>query len=139
MRLYHFTDFYNLENVGPGNILAVGLRAGADWMKEYSGCFLKPPPRNAIWLTSEAVFFERTKECRIEVEIPRSDSRLFKWNTYLERYGKPGLMEAAKRADAEQGSNTLSSWWLYFGDIPARRIVAIEYADPARRAAARNS
>jgi hypothetical protein len=26
MRLYHFTSFYNLKNVGPENILAVGLK-----------------------------------------------------------------------------------------------------------------
>jgi hypothetical protein len=25
MKLYHFTDLYNLHNIGPDNILAVGV------------------------------------------------------------------------------------------------------------------
>ncbi len=133
MILYHFTSFYNLKNVGPRNIQAAGLRASAAGMGDWASTFefgLKP--RSVVWLTSDPdpkILFEKPADCRIEVTIASSDKRLVHWIQYARKHSRaPHLIDKA-------GVGGMTSWWLYLGDIPLRKIRAVEYADPARRAA----
>ena len=126
--LYHFTSLFNLENVGPDNILVVGLRERPvrDWW------FLEG--RAGVWLTtnpdlpSDARPHASYSEVRIEVRIPSSDRALVDIPKLMRRHLSPAAITNVDLTGWEW-----RNFYLYEGDIPVDRFVAVEYADAARR------
>ena len=137
MILYHFTSFYNLENVGPENILATGLKAfpldfdGSDIVRQHKG----------VWLTSDPDYTKTEtissySEARITVVIPSTDRRLVRWESWLRKHCSAErfeeLAKVSEQTSAEIGVDW-KDWYVYFGAVPPNRIRAIEYADPEKR------
>jgi hypothetical protein len=80
MKLYHFTDVYNLQNCGPGNIMTSGLKPGNGSGRQllpFPGCevsgFAFP---DVVWFTSEPdpgpIFVINETGGRLLKEIRRS-------------------------------------------------------------------
>jgi hypothetical protein len=140
MILYHFTSFYNLKNVGPENIVAVGLRPGQNSWKDWVD-MMEPVPPPVVWFTANpsptGVFGkngnEHNSEVRITAVIPSSDRKLVSWMTYLRRHDRQ-LLEYLRTYNAKVREG-LSDYYLYFGHVPSARIERIAYADPKARAA----
>jgi hypothetical protein len=125
MILYHFTGFYHLENVGPENISAVGLKAMPikDWAPMLLG-------RSGVWLTANPDMpntYSSFSEVRIKLKISSSDRRLVYIPKLMRKYA--GLIPPL-----DATSPHWRSFYLYFGDVPLELIIKVEYADPARRA-----
>jgi hypothetical protein len=124
MHLYHFASFYALENVGPENILAVGLKAEPcrDWSVPITGGMA------CVWLTDNSDLPEAYcsyHEVRIQVSIPSHDRRLVHF---------PKL--ARRRLSAEQQAclpSEVRSFYVYLGDVPLHHLKAVEYAEVERR------
>jgi len=139
MTLYHFTDFYYLKN--GGTILKEGLRAHTD---EDFGETINPG--DVVWFTTEAdpVWWwesQRPSECRVTVKIPSTDKRLAKYSAWkFENFGLEGMERLRKDLclHPDVWAAMMSSWYIYFGDVPLSKISAIEYADLKKRAAMPN-
>lgn len=157
MILYHFTDFYALENAGPEAILKAGIKAhdpNGDYPM-FSGKL-----RPCVWLTSapelpEMFYSAGGKECRIAVELSTVSKRLVSWpkllrktmifnetatayDTGIERFER---MERDKSIRVDLGRDPTEAelkawrhWYVHFGDIPLKAIREVNYADPKRRA-----
>lgn len=131
LELYHFTDFWNLENAGPDAILKAGLKA-QDPRKHFPWM----QPRPVVWLTAEylwekAAFWKRAPECRIVVHLPQHTKLLVPFPVLMERSG----FEMDDSSPEAQGyplppSVAMRSCWVYYGDIPLARISRIEHATP---------
>lgn len=159
MILYHFTDFWSLENAGPDAILKAGLKA-CDPNKDYPmfGGKLRP----CVWFTSQPEFALKRKhqEVRITVELSRASKRLISWPMLLRRlrsFNEAGThyalgierfedMEREKSLRLELGREPTDAelrawryWWVYLGDVPLKAIRAVEYSDEARNDEARLS
>jgi hypothetical protein len=124
MDLYHFTSLYNMENVGPENILAVGLKARqcVDWPERIARELY------CVWLTDnpnlQSIYCSH-HEVRIQVSIPSHDRGLVHF---------PKLIR--KRLSIEQQAclpPEARSFYVYLGDVPLHHLKAVEYADVARR------
>jgi len=127
--LYHFTSFYNLKNVGPENILAVGLKAMP--VKNCPEGVIRQ--LRCVWLTTNSdlpPIFSSHAEVRIKLVIPSSDRRLVHLPNLLRKRLSP---EQLARVDAET-DRAGRTFYVFFGDIPLDRFRAVEYADAARRA-----
>lgn len=129
MILYHFTSFYNLANVGPENICAVGLKAMpcTDWPEEVVGKV------NCVWLTSNSDLagkYHGQSKVRIRLVITSSDRRLIYLPKLLRKRLAP---EQLADLDADIARD-FRSFYMYLGDIPLDCLRAVEYADAARRA-----
>jgi hypothetical protein len=127
--LYHFTSFYNLKNVGPENICAVGLKAMpcTDWPEYIVGKV------NCVWLTTNSDLsptYHFEGEVRIRLVIPSSDRRLVYLPQLLRKRARP---EELAGLDAEIAED-FRSFYMYLADIPLDRFRTVEYADAARRA-----
>jgi hypothetical protein len=138
VKLYHFTAFWNLRNVGEDNILAAGLRPGVS--TEYWPLDGIPP---CVWLTANGDdrFFERAPECRITVVIPTRDRRLVSWPKYLRKaVGAADFEKMTQAQDRERNAVgqviTWRQWWMYFGTVPLSMFTVVDCADPVRRAEA---
>jgi hypothetical protein len=127
MILYHFTSLYNLGNVGPDNIIAVGLKPSAiGW----EGCEHAP---DSVWLTIDPDLpsvghIASFSEVRVTVVIPSADKRLVRWEKWVRKHSSDRIVEVANK--------TWIGWrsfWVYFGSVPPERIRVIEYTDPALR------
>jgi hypothetical protein len=112
MRLYHFTSFYNLKNVGPENILAVGLKPHRiDWGGVCDD-------REGVWLTSDPDYatgdaMSAHAEVRITVVIPSTDRRLVRWEKWMRRHCDPDLLRVADET-AKKGGFDWREWYVYF-------------------------
>lgn len=158
MILYHFTDFYNLENAGPDAILAHGLKAN-DPSGQYP--IFAGKLRPCVWFTSEpeANWWERMPECRLTIELSTISKRLVSWPKWLGRVriyepetglrsgleifeaaeGNGGIRIDLGREPTEAESRAWRHWYVYFGDVPRSAIRSVEYADPKRSAEAKAS
>jgi hypothetical protein len=128
MILYHFTSLYNLENVGPENIMAVGLKAMpcTDWLEKIVGKV------SCVWLTTNpdlSPIYHGKSEVRIKLVIPSSDRRLVYVPKLLQKRCRP---EELANLDADIAEN-FRSFYMYLADIPLDRLRAVEYADAAFR------
>jgi hypothetical protein len=125
--LYHFTSLYNLQNVGPDNIMAVGLKAFPfDWI-DLMG-------RQGVWLTTDPDLpggLCAHHEARIKLLIASSDRRLIHLPKLLRRL-EPWEIENLDTTSAEVGGNW-RSFFIYEADIPPSHFRAVEFADPAKR------
>jgi hypothetical protein len=126
--LYHFTSLYNLENVGPENIMAVGLKAMPvmDWPEEGLGGV------DCVWLTANPdlpPMHSSHGEVRIKLVVPSSSRRLVHLPRLLRKRVSP---EQLAGLDAEAGGEW-RRFYMYLGDIPSSFFWAVEYADAARR------
>jgi len=136
MILYHFTELALLED--EGTILEEGLRPH----ESYRGDAL--PPLGVVWLTIEEDYrwangmASERGNCRIRLAIPSHDRRLVHWPKWL-RKRAPAVIELLALCDIEAGSNRhitqMNTTWCYFGNVPLTYFRAVEYADPAERAA----
>ena len=130
MIFFHFTSFYNLENVGPENILAAGLKAmpvKGWWAKEAIGTI-----RRCVWLTTNpdmSPLYASYSEVRISLVISSSDRRLVHLPKLLR---KRACNELMTELDADTGGHW-RTFYMYLSDITLNYIRVVEYADPARR------
>jgi hypothetical protein len=149
MILYHFTGFYNLKNVGPKNILTVGLVPGIGsgkqlmpWLGDGA-----PPNLDVVWFTRnpepKPMFVIEggeawNREIRVTVNIPSTDRRLMNW----ERWFKKALVNADDIIAAMDKCPFPWKWqeaYVYFGRVSPNKFRAIEYADPEMRAQAQQA
>jgi hypothetical protein len=131
MLLYHFTQLYNLENVGPENILAIGLKPSVG-QREYAFLGLEPC---VVWLTSDPLppkpmtNLWHGGEIRITVVIPSTDGKLVRFEKYLRQQGvriDPSQLEAYEGVTPSQLERSVKSCYVYFGEIPSSRIRKVE-------------
>lgn len=128
MLLYHFTQPYNLKNVGPENILAVGLKPSVG-DREFAILGLEP---SVVWLTSDPLppkpitDLWRGGEIRITVVIPSSDRKLVRFEKYVRRHG--GRLDPSRYpgVSPSQLADSFKSTYIYFGEIPLSRIRVVE-------------
>jgi len=124
MILYHFTSLYNLENVGPENIMAVGLKAmPVDYLPEH----IVGHNLRCVWLTTNPdhpPMHSSHREVRITVVIPSHSKRLVYWPKLLRKRMSPKQM-----VDLDNDTREYHKWYIHCGDIPLGRFRAVEYAD----------
>jgi hypothetical protein len=124
MILYHFTSFYNLKNVGPENILAVGLKPGKDSWREWP---LEPVPPPVVWFTTNpnpTVRYAGYWEARITAMIPSHDRKLIGFAAYLRKHYTEGLEFLQGHGPIMQEG--LRDFYLYFGHVPVSRFRAVD-------------
>lgn len=147
MKLYHFTSAEALlgddapekleahagetvdlfEFAAAGSILAAGLKPAAD-PDAYDRCFLKPLPP-CVWLTADpkmsADYCNTNGKWRVELEIEKCDSRLRRWDEYVnENCPIPHVFE--RIAPSIEALEANVGFFLYFGAIHPRRITNVE-------------
>ena len=128
MLLYHFTQVHNLKNVGPENILAVGLKPSVG-QREFAILGLEPC---VVWLTSDPLPPKPITdmwyggEIRITVVIPSSDRKLVRLEKYLRRHG--GRLDPSRYegVSPSQLADSFKSTYIYFGEIPRRQFRMVE-------------
>jgi hypothetical protein len=127
MILYHFTSLYNLGNVGPENILAVGLKPFP--VHDYPEDIQAKIPE-AVWLTSNpehtVASMSSYDEVRLTVVIPSTDKRLVRWYKWVRKHC-PHLVEIMEKTSRENNLGA-EGWYLYLGPVPLGRIRAVEHA-----------
>ncbi len=119
MILYHFTSLFNLKNVGPENILAVGLKA-----QPARQPVVGPIP-DCVWLTSNPDMpkdYSSFAEVRIELVIPSSDKRLVPYPKYFRKHTGHAI-DIVKIPQTEEAKR----FYLYFGDIPLSALRVVNY------------
>jgi hypothetical protein len=124
MRLYHFTSSYNLKNVGPENIVAVGLKPHRiDW----GGLC---DDREGVWLTSDPDYatggaMSAHAQVRITVVIPSTRIRPATRYPAATTLAVGEVDAQTLRPKPPQGSPTrlprreasiAGQWYVYFGD-----------------------
>ena len=124
MFLYHFTDFFRLQE--GGTILAEGLKPQPqddpeDWQ-----------PAGVVWFTTEAEpvtwWFEQPSECRITAVIPTHDRRLMKYEKWLRKWLRKHLRHRLDEVVAihdAQGAHW-RAWYIYFGDVPLDMLQKVD-------------
>jgi hypothetical protein len=147
MKLYHFTDAYNLFNVEPNNILDAGLIPGVGsgkhlmpWVQDFTEVPIALP--DVVWFTRNPQpvppMFENgqtgersNKEVRITVVIPSTSKRLMRWQRWLRTRLLKGN-DICATLDAIVGPSW-REWYVHFGCVPNGTFRAVDYADPERR------
>jgi hypothetical protein len=129
MILYHFTSFYNLENVGPENIMAVGLKAMpvTNLPEEIVGNDFR-----CVWLTTNPdlpPMHSSHREVRIKLVIPSHSRQLIYWPKVLRK-----RMSAQQMVNLDKDTMEHHNWYIHRGDIPLTCFRAVEYADADLRA-----
>src|SRR5205823_2795201 len=76
----------------------------------------------------------KKSECRVKVVIRSSDKRLMRYEAWARKHLSREVIEVIVDTTRKTGVRW-RSWYVYFGAVPLSSIRAIEYADPARRAA----
>jgi hypothetical protein len=111
--LYHFTSLWNLGNVGPDNILAVGLKAfPANW-PDLLG-------RTVVWLTSDPDMPDglcAQHDMRIALKIPSHDRKLIHVHKLLKKKLPQWAIDNLDRTSAQHGGDW-RTFYIYEGDIP---------------------
>jgi len=136
MRLYHFTSFYNMEKVGPGNIMTAGLKA----MPQNDGWLPWAGVADCVWLTADPDMSPRHSsyyQIRVKLIIPKTDTRLVHVPKLRRKLGLD--QDVLDRNYYKSQTELLHSWYIYKGDIPLKLgyIREVEYADAAKREPAR--
>ena len=129
MKLYHFTSFYALRNVGPEGILAVGLKPGPNPETSFDFMLRSPMPA-CIWLTSNPDMpkgMSSYYEARVAVVISSTDRRLVHWHRYARKHAVEGGWEHYQSSLAKV-TREFERWYVYFDAIPLERIADIDYA-----------